>query len=108
MPLPSIGITVEEITEEDTQPMPSEFNNTLPTEYSVRQPQDIGEYSESQGGSDIQGPSSSSKCLQGQKDNSEAARCVFLARALSLFLSNLECHIVQQNGPYENNVIYYR
>lgn len=69
----SQGITIEEITEEDIQPMPSEFSNALPTEYSVRQPQDIGEYSDSQGGSDTQGPSSSSKCLQGQKDNLEAA-----------------------------------
>lgn len=76
MPLPFTGLIIEEIIEEDIQPMPSECSNTLPTEYSVRQAQEVGECSQSQGGSDIQGRSSNFECFQGPQDNSEAARCV--------------------------------
>ncbi|XP_058086955.1 outer envelope protein 61 isoform X2 [Magnolia sinica] len=81
----SRGVIIEEITEEEICPTPSEFDNSSSaTEYSVMQLQEAGESPQGQGGSNIRVPTTDAECLQGLKDNPEAIR------SFQNFLSNAD------------------
>lgn len=70
----SQGIIIEEIMDEEVRPFASECSSASSTENSKAQPQEDGECSQSQAGSDSRGSTSDSECLQGLKDNTETIR----------------------------------
>ncbi|XP_077240989.1 outer envelope protein 61-like isoform X2 [Tasmannia lanceolata] len=74
-------LVIEEIVEDEIRPMPSDTSGSS-ADYSAVQPRGASECSQSQGGLDIQGPTTDAECLQGLKDNPEAIR------SLHNFVSN--------------------
>ncbi|KAF8403407.1 hypothetical protein HHK36_011510 [Tetracentron sinense] len=68
-------LVIEEITEEEVQNVqPKSRKSSRSTEYSVTQPQETGECSQSQGASNVEGLTPDAECLQGLKDDPEAIR----------------------------------
>ncbi|KAL6005098.1 hypothetical protein ACLOJK_005659 [Asimina triloba] len=77
------GVLIEEITEEEDRPTPSQCDTgSSSAEYSVTQV--VEECSRSDGSSSIQVPTTEAECLQGLKDNPEAIR------SFQNFLSNAD------------------
>ncbi|XP_010248074.1 PREDICTED: outer envelope protein 61 [Nelumbo nucifera] len=70
----SKGVVIEEITEEEVQTVLPERLKSSSTEYSVAQPQEMGECSETHSSSNFGSATTEAECLRGLKDDPEAIR----------------------------------